>query len=135
MQDSNQQNEHVYFVNQLYRDFLLPTILGQDNDEILYWAGKRVAQKYALASFEDVASFFATAEFGTLTQVKEHRAEFVFELSGQNVADRLNSNCNEFSLEAGIIAAALQAETNRITECEIKVDQRKQRVRITAQLD
>ncbi|MCT6891281.1 MAG: YslB family protein, partial [Lactobacillus sp.] len=31
MQDNNQQHEHVYFVNQLYRDFLLPTILGKDN--------------------------------------------------------------------------------------------------------
>lgn len=26
----SEHNDHVYFVNQLYRDFLLPTILGGD---------------------------------------------------------------------------------------------------------
>ena len=30
-------NEHLYFLNSLYRDFILPTILGSEDKEILYW--------------------------------------------------------------------------------------------------
>lgn len=135
MQDNNQQNEHVYFVNQLYRDFLLPTILGDDNEAILYWGGKRIARKYELSSFEDVESFFSTTEFGILTKIKEHRNELCFELSGQNVTDRINSGSHEFSLEAGIIAEAIEKESKRTTECEIKVDSRRKKVQFTAKFD
>ena len=52
-ENTEHSNEHVYFINQLYRDFLLPTILGNDNASILYWAGKRVARKYDLTDFDD----------------------------------------------------------------------------------
>ena len=45
-------NEHVYFINQLYRDFLLPTILGDDDAPILYWAGKRISRHYDLSSLK-----------------------------------------------------------------------------------
>ena len=33
-ENTEHSNEHVYFINQLYRDFLLPTILGNDNASI-----------------------------------------------------------------------------------------------------
>ncbi|RHW49287.1 YslB family protein [Lactobacillus bombicola] len=130
MHNDNQQNEHIYFVNQLYRDFLLPTILGSDNNEILYWAGKRIARKYDLASFDDINSFFSTTGFGILTKIKERRTEIIMELTGQNVVDRLNSGINEFSLEAGIIAEAFQNETNRTTECEQKIDEKQKKVQL-----
>ncbi|RHW52476.1 MULTISPECIES: YslB family protein [Lactobacillus] len=130
MHNDNQQNEHIYFVNQLYRDFLLPTILGSDNNEILYWAGKRIARKYDLASFDDINSFFSTTGFGILTKIKERRTEIIMELTGQSVVDRLNSGINEFSLEAGIIAEAFQNETNRTTECEQKIDEKQKKVQL-----
>lgn len=130
MHNDNQQNEHIYFVNQLYRDFLLPTILGSDNNEILYWAGKRIARKYDLVSFDDINSFFSTTGFGILTKIKERRTEIIMELTGQSVVDRLNSGINEFSLEAGIIAEAFQNETNRTTECEQKIDEKQKKVQL-----
>lgn len=135
MQDNQQQSEHVYFVNQLYRDFLLPTILGETSEEILYWSGKRIARKYDLASFEDVNSFFETTEFGTLTKIKERRTEIDFELTGQSVTDRLNSDSQEFSLEAGIIAEAVEKETGRTTECELEIDHKNNLVHIAAKFD
>lgn len=135
MQDYQQQSEHVYFVNQLYRDFLLPTILGETSEEILYWGGKRIARKYDLASFEDVNSFFETTEFGTLTKIKERRTEIDFELTGQSVTDRLNSDSQEFSLEAGIIAEAVEKETGRTTECELEIDHKNNLVHIAAKFD
>lgn len=135
MQDNNPQNEHVYFVNQLYRDFLLPAILGEDDEAILYWGGKRIARKYDLTSFDDVANFFTAAEFGNLSKTKERRNTQNFELSGQSVIDRIKSGSREFSLEAGIIAEAIQRQLDRNTECEFKINDRKNIVQLTAKFD
>ena len=135
MQDNLEQvDEHVYFLNQLYRDFLLPEILGEDNATILYWAGKRIARHYNLVAFEDLKEFFQIAEFGKIVKVKEKRVSISFELSGQIVVDRLNSDSREFSLESGMIAEVVQKETGRTTECEIKILDKEQKVEILARL-
>lgn len=135
MQDNLEQvDEHVYFLNQLYRDFLLPEILGEDNATILYWAGKRIARHYNLVAFEDLEEFFQIAEFGKIVKVKEKRASISFELCGQIVVDRLNSDSREFSLESGMIAEVVQKETGRTTECEIKILDKEQKVEILARL-
>lgn len=125
-------NEHVYFINELYRDFLLPEILGDDNATILYWAGKRISRHYDLETVADVVDFFNMAEFGTLTQTKTRRSNITFELSGQTVADRLASDSKEFSLEAGMIAEALQKERGRSTECEIHIQPKQKKVQLVA---
>lgn len=125
-------NEHVYFINELYRDFLLPEILGDDNATILYWAGKRISRHYDLETVADVVDFFNMAEFGTLTQTKTRRSNITFELSGQTVADRLASDSKEFSLEAGMIAEALQKERGRSTECEIHIQAKQKKVQLVA---
>lgn len=132
MRIMSEHNEHVYFVNQLYRDFLLPTILGGDTPAILYWAGKRITRKYDLSDFADLAEFFDMAEFGTLKLVKERRSSLIFELSGQSVTDRLASDSKDFSLESGMIAEAVERNRGRSAEAEINVDDKHQRVEITA---
>lgn len=129
---TTQTNEHVYFINQLYRDFLLPEILGKDTATILYWAGKRISRHYDLSSFDDVVDFFNHAEFGHLEKVKERRASTTYELSGQTVVDRLNSDSKEFSLEAGMLAEAMQKDTGRTTECEINILDKENKVEIVA---
>ena len=134
-ENTEHANEHVYFINQLYRDFLLPTILGDDNAPILYWAGKRIARHYDLANFEDLSDFFAMAEFGKLEKVKERRSSITFELSGQTVEDRLNSDSKEFSLESGMIAEAVQKETERVTESDINILKKEKKVQITAKFN
>lgn len=136
MQDkTNQPSEHVYFINQLYRDFLLPEILGKDTANILYWAGKRISRHYDLASFDDLVDFFQMAEFGELKKVKERRASTTFELSGQSVSDRLDSDSKEFSIESGMIAEAVQKENKRTTECEIKILNKEKKVQFIAFFD
>lgn len=129
---NTEHNEHVYFINQLYRDFLLPTILGDDDANILYWAGKRISRHYDLASFEDLAEFFSMAEFGTLTKVKERRSSTTFELSGQTVTDRLNSDSREFALESGMIAEAIQKESGHTTESEITILDKQNKIQFLA---
>ena len=125
-------NEHVYFINQLYRDFLLPTILGDDDASILYWAGKRIARKYDLSDYDDLVEFFNMAEFGKLEKVKERRSFTTYELSGQTVTDRLNSASKEFYLEGGMIAEAFQKSTGRTTECEINILDKEKKVQFIA---
>lgn len=115
-------NEHTYFINQLYRDFLLPTILGKDNAEILYWAGKRISHQFQLDNKEDLASFFENTNFGTLTLKKEKKGRLIFELSGPVVADRLSANSSEFALETGIIAETLAIQTGQFVEATYEVD-------------
>lgn len=128
----SEHNDHVYFVSQLYRDFLLPTILGGDTPAILYWAGKRITRKYALSEFEDLSEFFKMAKFGNLTIVKERRSSVIFSLSGQPISDRLAGGSWEFSLESGMIAEAVEQNRGRSAEAEIAIDDKKETVQITA---
>lgn len=131
-ENTENTNEHVYFINQLYRDFLLPTILGDDDASILYWAGKRIARKYDLSDYDDLVEFFNMAEFGKLEKVKERRSFTTYELSDQTVTDRLNSASKEFSLEGGMIAEAFQKSTGRTTECEINILDKEKKVQFIA---
>ena len=130
--NSTQIDEHIYFINQLYRDFLFPEILDRDNTTILYWAGKRIARHYDVASFEDLTDFFDHAEFGKLEKIKEKRTSIKYLLSGLTVEDRLNSDSKEFSLEAGMIAEALQKEIGRATECEVHINEKAKNVELIA---
>lgn len=75
------------------------------------------------------------AEFGKLEKVKERRSSITFELSGQTVEDRLNSDSKEFSLESGMIAEAVQKETERVTESEINILKKEKKVQITAKFN
>ncbi|KRL63051.1 YslB family protein [Lactobacillus psittaci] len=126
-------NEHSYFINQLYRDFLLPKILGEDTKEILYWAGKQIARHYALSDVSDLTEFFEMSEFGALTLVKEKRASQTFELTGQSVTDRLDSKSTDFELEAGIIAETLEKANDRPCEASVTILTKEQKVQIIAQ--
>ena len=44
------------FGYELMRDFLLPTILGKHEKDILYWAGKDLARKFPL--YRHSANYF-----------------------------------------------------------------------------
>ncbi|CCI85263.1 hypothetical protein FC52_GL001257 [Lactobacillus pasteurii DSM 23907 = CRBIP 24.76] len=134
MQENLEQvNEHVYFLNQLYRDFLLPEILGEDTATILYWAGKRISRHYNISSFDDLKEFFEVAEFGNLEKKKEKRTSITFSLNGQTVTDRINSD-NTFSLESGMIAEAVEKEFGRTTECEFSIIDKEKKVQFIARL-
>lgn len=130
-----ESTEHIYFINSLYRDFLFPTILGKDNSEILYWAGKHISRKYDLSTIEDLTEFFNMAEFGELELVKDKKHSTLFKLKGQSVSDRLDSDSHEFSLESGIIAECLQRRSGNVTEASATVHPREHYVEITAQSD
>jgi hypothetical protein len=130
-----ESSEKLYFLNQLYRDFILPDILGSDTAEILYWSGKHVSRKYDLSNEDDLEEFFNMAGFGELKLVKETRRELVWTLGGQNIVDRIASGAKEFSLESGIIAQEVQNEKERDAEAAAVISKKGDSVQFTARFD
>ena len=103
----------------LIRDALIPDILGKDNN-ILYWAGRRLARLFPLAKDEELPIFFEQANWGKLERVKAKKEQQYFELTGQIVETRqkLNSAC-EFLIEAGFLAETIQNKLGFVTEAII----------------
>lgn len=52
---------------ELIREIVLPDILGPEHSSMMYWAGKRLARKFPLQSWEEIPAFFEKAGWGTLT--------------------------------------------------------------------
>ena len=46
------------FAYELLREELLPDLIGNDLDGILYWSGRNLARKYPLETIEEVIQFF-----------------------------------------------------------------------------
>lgn len=130
-----ESSEKLYFLNQLYRDFILPDILGSDTAEILYWSGKHVSRKYDLSNEDDLEEFFNMAGFGELKLVKETRRELFWTLGGQNIVDRIASGAKEFSLESGIIAQEVQNEKERDAEAAAVISKKGDSIQFTARFD
>ena len=93
----------------LIRDALIPDILGKDNN-ILYWAGRRLARLFPLAKDEELPIFFEQANWGKLERVK---AKKIVE-----TRQKLNSAC-EFLIEAGFLAETIQNQLGFVTEAII----------------
>ena len=79
------------FAYELLREELLPDLIGNDLDGILYWSGRNLARKYPLETIEEVIQFFEKAGWGTLSIVEHKRREMQFQLkahSSQNVKNK-----------------------------------------------
>ena len=42
---------------ELIREIMLPDILGPEHSSMMYWAGKRLARKFPLQSWEEIPAF------------------------------------------------------------------------------
>ena len=78
------------FAYELLREELLPDLIGNDLDGILYWSGRNLARKYPLETIEEVIQFFEKAGWGTLSIVEHKRREMQFQLKGTLIAERQN---------------------------------------------
>jgi predicted hydrocarbon binding protein len=125
-----------YFGYSLIRDVLLPDLLGNETNQILYWSGKNLARKYPLERKEDLISFFEQAGWGMLTITEEKRRELEFVLSGDVVTKRLNNHPNaSFHLEAGFIAEQIQLQKNCTAESLLELKGKQDKVLITVKWD
>lgn len=98
------------FAYSLLRNDLLPDLLGQEEETILYWAGKHLAKKYPLSSIDEICDFFQKAGWGTLSVVKEKPNTVVFELIPPDPPP------NHYKLEAGFLAEQFAFMRERVTE-------------------
>ncbi|MDQ0230970.1 YslB family protein [Metabacillus malikii] len=124
------------FGYELLREVLLPSILGKEHAQMLYWAGKDLARKYPLNSVEDLILFFNTAGWGSLQLLKQTKHDLEFELSSELISQRIAQakDCS-FQLEAGFIAEQLQTINGFITETHEQVKRRARKVVFTAKWD
>lgn len=120
----------------LLRDQLLPNLLREETDEILYWAGKELARQEPMNDEEEVKAFFIQHGFGEieLLQMKKNKREY--NLSGDIIQKRLEKNKQAvFSLETGFLAEQIQRITDTFTEANYEVKVKKAEVHITVQMD
>lgn len=105
----------------LIRDDLMPSILGSDNHEISYWAGKHLARNHRLANFDDLIAFFEQFKLGSLKLLKQTSRQISWQLSGEIVKSRLDLfDDPDFYLETGFVAQSCQYITDQTAEAEIE---------------
>lgn len=98
------------FAYELLREELLPDLIGNDLDGILYWSGRNLARKYPLDTIEEVIQFFEKAGWGTLSIIEHKRREMQFQLKGTLIAERQKQKRHSsYQLEAGFIAEQIQS--------------------------
>lgn len=105
------------FGYELIREAILPEVLGKDTPEILYWAGKRLARKYPLKTFDEIVDFFAKASWGQLVLTNERKDEMEFELVSPLIVSRVKSKAEHyFQIEAGFLAQQIENQKQVIAE-------------------
>ncbi|WP_413627170.1 YslB family protein [Fructilactobacillus vespulae] len=110
---------------EILRDNLLNDILGQDNHDILYWAGKNLSLKFPVQT-ESLPTFFAKSKFGNLELIKHSEIKSTVSLSGEIIERRLkNDKDADFALETGYIAQTIQQNTGFETEAEYNIKRKK----------
>lgn len=120
----------------LLRDQLLENLLGEEIDDILYWAGKELARQKHAHSVNDLPAMFDLFSFGTLTLENQRKHKLEYRLTGEVVEERLNHHSSaSFALETGYLAQQLQVIDQIYTEAIYEVKVRKKEVWITVQSD
>ncbi|MDM5315654.1 YslB family protein [Fictibacillus sp. b24] len=122
------------FGYEILRSDLLPELLGKQERNILYWAGRHLARKYPLHTMEEVHAFFIEAGWGNLEMIEASKTEMLFSLHSVLIEQRIeNFNHQTFSLEAGFLAEQVQLQKKCTTEALESVKRNK--VSITVQWD
>ncbi|MFB9760118.1 YslB family protein [Ectobacillus funiculus] len=124
------------FAYELIREELLPDIIGKELDRILYWAGKNLARKYTLETFEDIIVFFRQAGWGDLSIVEQNRRELQLQLTSPLIGERYKNKQNTtYQLEAGFLAQQTQQQRQVIAEAYEDPKKRSEKVLFTVKWD
>ena len=124
------------FAYELIREELLPDIIGKELDRILYWAGKNLARKYPLKTFEDIIVFFRQAGWGDLSIVEQNRRELQLQLTSPLIGERYKNKQNTtYQLEAGFLAQQTQQQRQVIAEAYEDPKKRSEKVLFTVKWD
>lgn len=120
----------------IIREDLLKDLLGKNTQDLLYWAGKRLARKYQLTSIDEIFDFFYEAGFGTLNVKLESKSEIQFVLESGLITERLKIYPDSsFSLEAGFIAQQIEFQKGVLAEAYEHPQKKAAKVLITVKWD
>jgi predicted hydrocarbon binding protein len=112
---TNNNGTPTRFGYEIIRDHVLPSILGNNEAEILYWAGKEIARKFPIFTTDELPSFFVEAGWGTLTLEKLSKHEAFYKLTNESYSLKIQERT--FHLESGFIAEQYQKVNGVLTEC------------------
>ncbi len=110
--------DHSAFSLALIRDGVLNNILGNDAEDILYYAGKEIAREFFARTLNQIQEFFNMAGWGDIKISSQKTNKELWILSGQAIKIRnLSVNNPSYSLEAGFLSQEIQQQTHHSTEC------------------
>ncbi|GAK09740.1 DUF2507 domain-containing protein [Geomicrobium sp. JCM 19038] len=127
---SEEVRKYTDFGYELLREALLPELLNDDQDDILYLGGKLLARKYPLENIEQLSAFFDKAGWGRLELVKSGKKTTTFDLHFFEDEKRENFSRH---IEAGFIAA--QYELLYQTTAEAILERKRRRFRLHIHMD
>ena len=117
----------------ILRYVCLPDLLGEDTEKILYVMGKNLARSFQLNTIEDIVQFFQQMGWGNLTLIKEKKSELIFELEGEPIIQRLDTNIeHDYRLESGFLAEAIHQLKDAPCECIETIKNRKKCIQLHA---
>lgn len=124
MDESVQSPETNTFALTVLRDRLLPDLLQGDESNILYWAGKGLAQREELNSITAIELCFNRIGFGSLKALSRQGTELKWELSGPVVLARQSERKTpSFYLEAGFLAQAIETISGTGVEAQVEINE------------
>ncbi|UCZ52184.1 YslB family protein [Bacillus shivajii] len=108
------------FSYDLLRNVLLPELLGEDEEMILYWGGKSIARRIDSENLQDLEAFFKHAGWGSLSLLKEKKSERLYEL-----VSPITTQDRPISLECGFLAQAIEQQYGFITDASYEIKKKK----------
>lgn len=108
-------------INGTLRDVIIPSILGKETDEMLYWIGKDLARQYPVASPNELVTLTHQLGLGDLSLQKKTNTSQVWRLGGPIVAGRIKKDDEEtsFGLECGFLAEEIEFQLGTVVEGKI----------------
>lgn len=111
----------------MIRDHVLPTITGEYQSSVLYWAGKNLAAQFCLNSLEDCIDLFLELGWGYLDREQSNLHMQTFKLISPFFSTRnITENASTFALECGFLTQALALIEQKDTEGEFKINTKHQ---------
>ena len=127
---------HQGLMNGTLRDVILPSILGKEAADMLYWIGKDLAREYPVATHDDLVILTHQLGFGDLQLQRHDKTSQVWRLGGPLVAERIHRDEEQtsFGLELGFLAQEIEFQLGTVAEAEL-TDRHHEYVDITVQND
>lgn len=127
---------HQGLINGTLRDVILPSILGKEADDMLYWIGKDLAREYPVATHDDLVILTHQLGLGDLQLERHSKTSQVWRLGGPIVAERIHRDEEQtsFGLELGFLAQEIEFQLGTVAEADLS-DRHHDYVEITVQND